>query len=301
MGARDVEARLGILRRMGESEIRSINRGLLGQTPLFDIEVAAACNVVCTFCPRDAMARKHQLMDDETFQATLEFLPRHAVAMLSGLGDAALHPKLPELVRRLVARGTSTCVITNGVRLTPALQDALLGAGIAEIQVSVHGMVDATVHGIMPRGADPGVVRGHVERLARVGGPRLRINFVETCHNGGERAAVETWARSLGARFFYRRQHTRGGLVGDARPDPPCDACGIFASVTFVTADGDVLPCVNDVRGEGRLGNVRDLTWVDVLAWKREVIGGGRWFAPCAECDDDYRWILLANGGLADA
>lgn len=277
------------------------NLALLGTPPLFDLEVASACNVACAFCPRSQMVRRPRLMDAATFQAVLDFLPGDATAMLSGLGDALLHPELAELVHRLVSRGVSTCVTTNGVRLTPERQDALIAAGIAELQVSVHGLEEATVRRVTPRGADPYTVRRHVERLAGAGGPRLRINFVETEHNGHERAGVEAWANALGARFFHRQQHSRGGTIGTPRLAPPRTGCGIFGSVTFVSADGDVLPCVNDVRGGGRFGNVRGTTWRAVLAWKRQVITAGRWFAPCRACDDDYRWVLLDRGGVTGA
>ena len=219
--------------------------------------------------------------------------------MLGGLGDALVHPKITVLVQQLVARDVSTCIITNGVRLTPDRQDALIAAGISEIQVSVHGLQEEIVRQVVPVGADPGAVRRHVERLASRG-PRVRINFVETPENAGEREQVESWARDLGARFFYRRQHSRGGTIGSGRTET-CAGCGIFGSVTFVSSDGDVFPCVNDVRGYGRYRNVRDTTWTDVLAWKRTVIHEGRWFSACTSCDDDYRWELLALGGLAGA
>lgn len=281
--------------RIGEA-----NLSLLSAPPLFDIEVASACNVVCAFCPREDMVRSKKLMDEPTFAAVLGFLPDNAIAMLSGLGDALLHPRLDRMVARLVARAVSPCIITNGVRLTPARQDALMEAGIAEIQVSVHGVSEAVVRRIVPVGADPAAVRANVERLARLaadrGGPRVRINFVETPENAEERADVQAWAEALGARFFNRRQHTRGGTIGESREGAACDGCGIFAGVTFISADGDVMPCVNDVRGEGRFGNVRDATWADVLVWKRAVIEHGRWFSACAGCDDDYRWVLLEAG-----
>lgn len=297
----DVVVDIDRVRRLDNSVVRARNLSLLEQPQLFDIEVASACNVVCTFCPRDEMVRAHALMDASTFADVLGFLPPHAIAMLSGLGDALVHPKLPQFVEQLVAKGVSPCVITNGVRLAPALQDELIAAGIAEIQVSVHGLDEATVRHVIPVGARPSVVRRQVERLAAIGGPRLRINFVETEENGHERRAVEAWAARLGARFFHRRQHTRGGTIGITRPEARCSGCGIFGSVTFISADGDVLPCVNDVRGDGRFANVRDTTWDGVLAWKRRVIDEGHWFAACRGCDDDYRWVLLARGGLDGA
>ena len=301
MGADDAEEALAVVRGLAHDVAVARNLALLERPPLFDLEVASACNVVCTFCPRDEMVRGRSLMDEATFDEVVRFLPPGAIAMISGLGDALLHPKLPEFVGRLVGRGVSPCVITNGVRLTPERQDQLVAAGIAEVQVSVHGLDEATVRSVVPVGAKPDLVRRHVERLAALHGPRVRINFVETDDNAHERGAVEAWAAAMGARFFHRRQHTRGGTIGSARPEAAVPGCGIFGSVTFISADGDVLPCVNDVRGEGRFGHVRDTTWAEVLAWKREVIGQGRWFSACHGCDDDYRWVLLARGGIESA
>jgi MoaA/NifB/PqqE/SkfB family radical SAM enzyme len=280
---------------------RGSNLDLLEPAPLFDIEVASACNIVCAFCPRDEMVRPKTLMDDVTFGAVVNFLPANAVAMISGLGDALLHPWLEAMVGRLVGRGVSTCLITNGIRLTPSRQAALIAAGIAEIQVSVHGFDDDTVRQVVPVGANPKAVRANLEQLATVQGPRVRINFVETPENAHARDEVRGWAENLGFRFFYRRQHTRGGTIGAARADAGCAGCGVFSSVTFLSVDGDIMPCVNDVRGEGKLGNVRDFTWPDVLAWKRRVINEDRWFSSCTDCDDDFRWVLLDQGGLDGA
>lgn len=296
-----VEARLLSKVRQSRADLRTVNLRLLEAPPLFDLELVSACNVVCTFCPRGEMERQARRMDAATFEAVLRFLPAGAVAMLSGLGDALLHPDLPDHVARLTARGVSTCVITNGVRLTPDRQDDLLAAGIAEIQVSVHALDEGTARRVMPVGAAPELVRTHVERLAGTRRCRVRVNFVETDANAHARAEVEAWTVGLGARFFHRRLHTRGGALGTGRSAEHGDGCGIYGSVTFISADGDVLPCVNDVRGEGRLGHVRGLTWGDVLAWKHRVISEARWFAACRACDDDYRWVLLSDGGLAGA
>ncbi len=107
---------------------------------------------------------------------------------------------------------------------------------------------------------NPKAVRANLEQLATVQGPRVRINFVETPENAHTRDQLRAWAENFGFRFFYRRQHTRGGAIGVARADAGCAGCGIFASMTFLTVAGDVMPCVNDVRGEGKLGNVPDFT-----------------------------------------
>jgi MoaA/NifB/PqqE/SkfB family radical SAM enzyme len=279
------------------------NLALLESAPLIDLELASACNIVCRFCPREDMQRRAGRMSQATFDAVERLIPPYAVIMLSGLGDALLHPQLPAWVERLSRSGRAPCVITNGVRLTAEVQDALIEAGIAQVQVSVHGLDADTARLVVPRGARPALVVQHLERLAQVRPAelRVRLNFVETSDNGDQRRGVEVLARRLGFDFFYRREHTRGGAIGKARADAAGPGCGIFAAVTFITADGDVLPCVNDVRGSHVLGNARELCWDDIVAWKRRVIGDAAWFSACTTCDDDYRWVLIGQGALDEA
>ncbi len=72
----------------------------------------------------------------------------------------------------------------------------------------------------------------------------------------------------------------------------------MFASVTFITSDGDLLSCVNDVPGGHRLGLVAQVDWADLLEDKHRLVAEGAWFDTCLRCDDDYRSVLLAQGGL---
>ena len=279
---------------------RQRNLDLMRQAPLIDLELVSACNIVCRFCPRTEMQRTARRMTEETFAAVERLLPADAVLMLSGLGESLLHPQLPDWVARLGASGHPPCLITNGVALTPERQDALFAAGLSQVQVSVHSLDLDTARRVVPRGARPDRVRRYLERLSaeRPEALRVRINFVETPDNGADRAAVAAWAHDLGFDFYFRREHTRGGSLGAPEQPPIASGCGIFAAVTFITADGDVLPCVNDVRGDHALGNVRDLRWADIEAWKRSIIRDGAWFAPCEGCNDDYRWVLIGQGQL---
>jgi len=66
----------------------------------------------------------------------------------------------------------------------------------------------------------------------------------------------------------------------------------------MITAQGKILACCNDTSGVTAHGNVASTCWPEVVAWKREVVDVDAWFAPCADCDDDYRWVILANEGV---
>jgi sulfatase maturation enzyme AslB (radical SAM superfamily) len=298
MDAERTEALTAAVRAWSEERRKRRNLALLEQAPLVDIEVASACNIVCSFCPREEMTRPKQLMSEATFQEVLAFLPDTAVVMFSGLGDALLHKKLEDFVSALSARAISACVITNGVRLTPERQRSLIDAGLAQFQVSVHGLDAKDLAPIVTRGAAPRLVQAHLEHLAahRPEHLRVRINFVETPDNAHCREEVQEWARALGFGFFYRRLHSRGGSINTPRVASECTGCGIFGAVTFITVEGELLPCVNDVRGEGWLGHVRDITWSQLVERKRAVIREGTWFNACGTCNDDYRWLILAQG-----
>ena len=273
---------------------------LLDKPPLFDIELSAACNVDCVFCPRLQLARPAQAMSEATFAAVLDFLPPHAVAMCAGLGDPLTNPRTPAYLRRLADRGVSACLVTNGVLLDDRRQEALISAGVAQIQVSLHGLSPQAYSRAVPRGGDLPRVVAQLERLARVrpAGLRVRLNFVLTADNHAELPLIREFAKGLDFELDVRRLHSRGGGIQSSRAADlgfaAAMGCGLFAAVTFITAQGDILSCVNDTAGKSRLGNVSDSTWADIVAAKARTVTSGNWFPACGACDDDSRWTILA-------
>jgi pyruvate-formate lyase-activating enzyme len=297
------EGALEAVSRWSPEKIQRASLLLLQRPPLIDIEAAASCNIACSFCPREAMVRPQRIMTPETFAAVERLLPDDAVVMFAGLGEPLMSRHLESYIARLKRRGISSCIITNGMLLTPARQRALIDAGIDQIQVSLHSLTEPGLAPIVSAGLDLSQLRRHIEYLAatRPEYLRVRINFVLTETNAGELPAVRALAERLGLGLCVRRQHTRGGYLRPLQYALPSGGCGIFASVTFITAQGDVMACVNDVAGDSRLGNAAELIWPEVMAWKREVIGEDLAFAACRGCTDDYRWAILWGGGVDEA
>ncbi len=276
--------------RVRRASLRIIN----ASRPLVDIEASAACNLRCEFCPRDAMTRPQRIMTPETFDAVERLLPETAIVMFAGLGEPLTNHHLPAYVARLKRRGISSCVITNGVLLSPVMIRELLDAGLDQFQVSVHALDEELARALMP-GVQLARVIENLHHLAatKPAEVRAQINFVACANNGDQRPAVEALARGLGFEFFHRVEHNRGGHL--RRSAGAASGCGVFSLVTFITARGDVLSCVNDVDGRSRLGDASTLDWDDVLRWKRETVRDDHWFPACARCDDGYRWVLLAE------
>lgn len=284
--------------RWEPERVRAVSLAIVDNPALlFDIEAAAACNLSCRFCPRDALARPQRIMTPETFAAVERFLPAGAVVMFAGLGEPLVNPHLPDFAARLKRRGVSPCVITNGMLMNRSRIAALIDAGIDQFQVSVHAIDRAAFRRLVPD-IDVDRLVANLRALAELRPPglRVRLNFVAGAENGGELPAVSALARELGFDLFVRAEHNRGGHLGGANLLP--HGCGVFAAVTLITAQGDLLSCVNDVAGRSRLGNVSELLWEEVRAWKRKTIVAGEWFPACSSCDDGYRWVLLDSGGL---
>ena len=292
--ARDVVATWSTVR------LSSVQEGLLTNAPLFDIEASSACNLACSFCPRSQLARPRASLELGVFESVLRFLPRDAIVMFSGLGEPLLNPYVEEFVRVLKARGISSCVITNGLLLTPERQQALLDAGIDQFQVSVHAVTPEAWRTIAGRQRGQDLLLANLEHLAahRPAGLRVQLNLVVSDGCPQEATKVRELAEGLGFALFTRRLHSRGGQIRSGRSREPVRGCGIFAAVTFISAQGDVFGCANDMRGESCLGSVEALTWRQVLDWKRARIRRGAEFSTCARCDDDYRWAILAQRGV---
>ena len=274
------------------SESVEAHERLLQGAPLFDIEAASACNARCLFCPRDAADARPRIMAPDTFARIVSFLPDDAVVMFSGLGEPLLNPALPDFVALLKRRGISSCVITNGQLLSLRLVDALQDAGLDQFQVTVRDLASS-----LPRW-ERLIANLRALAAARRPGVRCQLNAVLGEDRRPYDERVDRLATKLGFDLFLRRTHSRGGEAGVRRTDRPDDGCGIFATVTMVTAQGAILACSNDPKEQSRLGHVGATRWSDVAVWKEETIRSGAWFEPCNECDDDYRWVILANSGV---
>jgi hypothetical protein len=143
-------------------------------------------------------------------------------------------------------------------------------------------------------GADANPVRANLEGLARIRpeGSRIYLSVVAQPGNEGERRALGRFASDLGFTLHVRRRHSRGGALY-APDEVPEGACGVFPKVTFVAWNGDLLACCNDTDGSTCMGGMADTPFETLREAKRERLRAGRWFAPCAACDDEHRTLLF--------
>ncbi len=231
--------------RLGLSKVA----GLLS----LNLELSNHCNLHCTFCPtgNGLMSRTRGHMDPEVFRKALRSAGRLEFVLLFQWGEPLLHPQFGQLAREARDSGARTLVTTNGTLLDGGRLEALMGAGLDRITVSVDG--DAETHERI-RGVPLARTLAGLERIleARKGlsdVPAVDVSMVVSPETEPAAAAFrETWAERVdrvqqipllteGTRRTRCREPWRSGPV--------------------VLQDGRVTVCCVDHDGELAMGDVR--------------------------------------------
>jgi GT2 family glycosyltransferase/MoaA/NifB/PqqE/SkfB family radical SAM enzyme/glycosyltransferase involved in cell wall biosynthesis len=163
------------------------------------LEVSNICNLKCAMCapfsalnPNRMLALAEQprgVLDFAGVQHALEPVLRHALYIHAfGYGEPTVHPEFLELLRTLSQYGSMIDFITNGMRLTSELCEAVVDGRVAQVVVSVSGSTKADYEGVYLGGAFDVVLAG-LKRLSearlRAGSPypRVTVNSIAFRHH----------------------------------------------------------------------------------------------------------------------
>lgn len=118
------------------------------------IEQTKYCNFKCYYCMHSTHNKAdgvfsrngHQMqhMDFGLYKKIVEELGNLGIKRIvfSGLGEPLMNPDFPKFVKYAVDAGIAerVDVLTNGALITPEYADALIGAGISNINISIQGI-----------------------------------------------------------------------------------------------------------------------------------------------------------------
>lgn len=277
------------------SFLRASALEVLGNNPLFDLEASSSCNIACSFCPRAKLHRRAKIMTLDIFNLVLKMLPNRATVMFAGMGEPLLNPYLTDYIFQLKDRCISSCVITNGILLTPEYQQRLIMAGINQLQISYSNTHKNNINFNFIK-EHQSIIEKNLQHLAnnRPGHLRVQLNILLFNEDEEELQLIKKLAKSWRFDVYIRRVHNRGGYypVRDFAKDIQ-SSCGIYSAVTPITADGNIIACSNDVEETSYFKFIGDVGWDDIIAWKRQNLLNGLQFKPCTKCNDDYRWLIL--------
>lgn len=162
-----------------------------------------ACNLDCGFCDTTERHRPpvHELSDERLLRLIDEAAAIGVRRLfLLGGGEPMLRTITPELMRRAKSYGMEGFLTTNGTKLGPELQAAIVAIGWDEVHVSVDGATPHTHDTLRGRpGAFARTVRNVCQlRQRRAALPRLGIHTVVTRENVDELPGIVRLAHALG-------------------------------------------------------------------------------------------------------
>ncbi|HYD76826.1 radical SAM/SPASM domain-containing protein [Ramlibacter sp.] len=244
----------------------------------FAVEICAECNLACSMCHHPSMKRAKGTMPFELWRKCADEIaavsPR-TECWFSFCGEPLLEP---ELLLRCLDYGRSVGleslnINTNGMLLTPDLDDAVLGSGAHLIVFGVDGFSKASFEKYRVK-ADRDVVYRNVERLlARrdATGSKLaiQVQFITMEDNAHEVDAYKAHWLARNAVVKVRRQLSWGGQfeTGLGISNDERIPCPWAVTMMHVFWDGRVPRCPGDTECEEGAGNA----WDDSLAnlWAR--------------------------------
>lgn len=116
------------------------------------IDVCSLCNFKCSFCfQADVMGKKnkkfpHGMMEMDLFKKTVDDLKQFPDKIkkikIGNHGEPTLHPLLPEFIEYIKKTNVAETieVFTNGSKLNPKLNKALVDSGLQRINISLEGL-----------------------------------------------------------------------------------------------------------------------------------------------------------------
>jgi len=275
-------------------ETLASNRDIPDKFRRIHVEISNSCNLKCTFCP--AVERGRQILSPEQFSDIVAKVGHrsHEIA-LHLLGEPLTHPELAEILEQAERHKVPIHVVTNGMLINQERTDLLLRPIVRQVGVSLQSFVD-NFPDQNPR-AYVGRIKSFIDQ-ALVRRPDLYINLrfwdLETPHQKVAAQVPEvTILKELLAEALEfswddvcvdikRRKNwqIRGRIYlhFDSRftwphPQSPVlqekGTCYGLKNHIGIHADGTVVPCCLDHRGDIPLGNIFDQTIEQILSSPR--------------------------------
>ena len=170
------------------------------------IEITTGCNLRCAGCQRTlgmaAGTWRNAHMPLSRFAAILANAPPADAIILQGIGEPTLHPDLPTLVAaaRQSRKFRAISFNTNGLVREPEYYQALRGAGLNHISISVDSLDPATAEAARA-GTDCRRLTETIRALLALW-PAATLSIVLCRHNAAELPGLLRQLYGLGARYI---------------------------------------------------------------------------------------------------
>lgn len=230
--------------------------------PLFpsrvEIELSSACNLRCTYCPRQYLPPLGEYLDMALWKKILTELIPHpeTILTLHRRGESLLHPHLSEIMDDVAGRFAEVQLATNGTLLTEEKYAPLVrGLTFLSFSLDTPDRFNAT-----RRGADYSTVEHNILAFLQYNEGRVRtqVSMVRTEDATDEQCQgfIDLWKKRVDRVRVYE-EHSTDGVFGAMRQRrSPRQPCTMPFYEILAYADGTVGRCNHDWDGP-RLGDLK--------------------------------------------
>lgn len=259
-----------------------------------NIEISNICNLKCSFCP--AVERDKQVMSPANFLAVArEVAPYTKEVVLHLLGEPLGHPEFKEIIQAAESAKVAVNIVTNGVLLLGDRPKTLLSPTVRQVSFSLHSF-----EANFPD-QDPVVYLQRIKTFidaAFAQRPDLYLNLrlwdidgLKSSDTHRNRVMRDSLAQLFEFKWddvdidLRRRKswRLRGRLYlhFDSRFEWPNlqneirhakGTCHALKSHVGIHADGSVVPCCLDHKGDIPLGNIFSQKFLDILNSPRATL-----------------------------
>jgi len=281
-------------------------------TTQIEFEMTNHCNASCVFCPRHD-PRTKGFISFETIEAGINLAKACNINgfKISGFGEPTLHKELISYLAHIRKEIPDTVIllITNGSLLVPKMFDALAAIPISHINISFNGYDQESYESQM-QGLKFERVIENLRYIAKTNCNRLNIQFTPIMSKAFGEKEIEKMKdllRGIGFKdknFNFKHIITaRSGKLKDPKlidaefidalkdkeiKDKTKVLCLRALETLYVSWQGKILLCCNDVYGEAVIGEITKLKTAEdlqALEQKNIALRKSYHFDLCTRCD----------------
>lgn len=277
-----------------------------------DIEPTNACNLRCPFCATTHNKYKKGFMEEKIWKKILDEAGENNLYSLKFTyrGEPLLHRELPKMVKYAKDVGVMDVYFnTNAVLLNNTLIKELIDAGLDRISISFEGFNKETYEKYRV-GSDFTKVVRNIELLKSIReesgsrNPLIRVQSVLVPELQGKEENYATFWSTRADEVAYldmkneEKNPDHRGTIYDW-------ACSMLWQRMTITWNGDILPCVHDIFGWMKFGNISDMSIKEAWNCAHEVtfrdlhrLGNAHKIPACDRCplrENEIRKIKEAS------
>lgn len=273
------------------------------QIRFVQIETGTACNYGCLYCPVAYFPRRKQFLELATIAKIIDQLslfPNLQTIYLNGYDEPTLNVNLVRIIRLVARLGIHIVLFTNATGLTPRVADAIAESR-ASIEFDIHLSTSnrrdfEKIH--QSRLFERVMVNiRHLRNFHKLYGIKVCISAQAPENPEGDRLCRELEATFAGSGLptFRWIPNDRAGLLAHTEYNLQiykknlrgCSLQNRTSEWIHINATGNVILCCQDYFETHVLGNVEEMSLVDILSseWRGRLHD---WTIGVACAPDDY-------------